>query len=89
MEMDGRPANRDRGYEGGEVVDEIPGGQGEDAGLEPLVVQQELCEGLVGKPTTPGQDVRQLREFADVVLPQALVQEQWLGVDCIECLQGI
>ena len=40
MEMDGRPANRDRGYEGGEVVDEIPGGQGEDAGLEPLVVQQ-------------------------------------------------
>ena len=41
-------------------MDDVPAGEGVNTGLEPVVIQQELCESLVGISTTPGQCMRQL-----------------------------
>ena len=82
------PSDWYSGYDGREVVDDVPAGEGEDAGLEPLVVQQQLRQGLVGIAAAPGQGVGQLRELASVVQAQGLVPEQWLGAYCMQCLQG-
>ena len=68
-------------------MDDIPAGEGVNTGLEPVVVQQELCESLVGISTTPGQCMRQLTQFPSIVLPQCLIQKKWLSVNCIECLK--